>query len=171
MRTFRLPRAPRHSALRSPDSFSRAGLWRLGLPLGLAMGISACSGSSYRWVKEGLSTSLADAKYASCQREAELAPYSAQESEEQHTTRIRQKAQLCMKADGWSLTRSDGSSASIEPPASEPVPKSELRLAHASEAAMAKGSDKPPGAETDKKVVKEVHVHGGAESGGDDEGE
>ena len=75
-----------------------------------------------------------------------------------------------MRADGWSLARSDVSVPS-EPPASEPAPKRELRVAQASDATRAKPSDKPSGGETDKKIVKEVHVGGSGGDSGDDEGE
>ncbi len=138
MRTQGLPRSLPHAVSRIPVApRTGAQLWRWAIPLSLLGVFSGCAGpSSYRWTKDGLSSSLADAKYAACQRDAELVPYAATETEEERTLRIRRQAQLCMKADGWSLNRTDSGGSSAAGPQSsidsEPQPKREVRLAQVS---------------------------------------
>jgi hypothetical protein len=105
------------------------------LPLSVALMMAGCS-SSFQWVKEGLSSAVADAKYASCQLTAERILYSSAEAEEDRAERIRHESHLCMQADGWRWTESDGTELSSTPASPR---QSEPSLAQVSD----KPDDKP----------------------------
>ena len=108
MRANFLRRQPAHHEAARPQLWSRSSL---ALLVGLAVSLSGCA-SSFQWVKDGFSAQHAEARYASCQLEAERLRYSSDESDEERQARIRHEAGLCMKADGWQRVESSGSLAS-----------------------------------------------------------
>lgn len=115
MRAYCLRRQPgHHEAARLHPSSCPSVL----LLVGLAVGLGGCS-SSFMWVKDGFSAQHAEARYASCQLEAERLRHFSSESDEEREARIGHEAGLCMKADGWQRVELSGSpageSASEEP--------------------------------------------------------
>lgn len=146
------------------------------LALGFVAALTGCFAGGNRWVKDGLSASLADAKYAACQRDAERqleSSAASAASEDERSARIRHESNLCMQADGWSLSRLDGSEAPLSHASGEapPLHGSEVRFAQASEAPSEKSIDKPSSKTEEKKEakeVKEVKVSGPPADDGDD---
>lgn len=105
MRAFILRRQPEHHEAVRPHLSSRP---RFALIVSFAACLGGCA-SSIQWVKDGFSAQHAEARYASCQLEAERLRYFSGESDEERETRVRHEAGLCMKADGWQQVESSGS--------------------------------------------------------------
>ena len=164
----------RSERLRSLRAFPGLRARALGLTLPLALALIGCS-ARYQWVKDGLSTSLADAKFASCQLEAERLSYSSVESDDDRAARVRHESHLCMKADGWRLTQIESaepgdhaSYASSAASMSVPPRSSEAPTVQAGESPSSKPSSKPEEKPTVKKEVK-VEVQSAAAADDDEE--
>lgn len=107
MRAYCLRRQPGHHEAARPHPSSCPSVLLL---VGLAVGLGGCS-SSFMWVKDGFSAQHAEARYASCQLEAERLRHFSSESDEEREARIGHEAGLCMKADGWQRVELSGSLA------------------------------------------------------------